>query len=199
MPALPNLSMMTEPLDSGVSKLNVVDRAVAMVTSILPAPQSISTGDFRGEMPQSLAAMDDDDLGDLLTKVGEWTAYVEFELAKADTARKQSEAQLNFTKASIRLSLKADQLSGKKLTVSDKNDLMTTHPHVVDATAKAIFDESVYQMMRAIAEKAQRNWDTISRRITQRGQQVERIKRENNVASLPAQTARHFRRPTAPQ
>jgi hypothetical protein len=71
---------------------------------------------------------------------------------------------------------------------------MQTDPRVVDAQSKALYYEAIYRLTKAAMKNAQRNWDTISRRITQRGQAIERMKREQNVGSIPVQ-ARAFRRP----
>jgi hypothetical protein len=197
MPSLPNLAILPPSApEEALPKFNITDAALRDVSGIMAVPSRMREGDFNGELPPSITSLDDDTLGDLLAKANQWTAFVQFELAKADAARKGSEASLKWLQAAIRLTLKSDQITGKRLTVTEKDDIMTTHPQVVDAQSAVLFAEAKYQMIRAIYDKAQQNWDTVSRRITQRGQQVERIKRESAVGSIPAQPARSFRRPT---
>lgn len=180
-------------LEAGSATLgNITNTAMAYVQHVgVPLPQVPANG-FQGAMPSEITMLGDDDLGNLLNNLGEWCAYLDGQLAIADSERKSAEAGLDFIKSRIRMALKVAE-DGKKLTVSDKNDIMNTDPRVLQVWQKALYTESAYQLIRAIANKAQRNWDTVSRRITQRGQEVEREKRQNSVAGVPL-TGRTFRR-----
>jgi hypothetical protein len=144
-------------------------------------------------MPPDITALDDGMLGQLLNDTSQWCSYLDFQLAQADASRKDAEATLDFVKARIRIAIKTNE-EGKKFTVSDKNDIMTTDPRVIQAFSRSLYCDAVYQLTKAIRDKAQRNWETISRRITQRGQEVERMRRESNVAGVPAAAGRTFRR-----
>jgi hypothetical protein len=190
---LPNLAVLPPSApEEGIRDLNTSDGAISLVTRMFQPPTPPE--DYTGWMPRSISAMDDDELGDLLVKAGEWTGHVDFELAKAEAQRESAKAQYDFIRARIRLSLRNDN-EGKKLTVSDKDDLVDTDPRVVEAYSRWLTTKAVYELTRVIRDKSQRNWDTISRRITQRGQGVERSKREHSVNAVPAMAARTFRRP----
>ena len=180
-------------LDQGSQMLGTVTQAAMAYVAQrgVPLPGAPSNG-FAGQMPSEITTLSDEQLGDLLNNLGEWCAYLDGQLAIADSERKAAEAMSEFTKARIRMAIKATE-DGKKFTVSDKNDLMTTDPRVLQADYRALYTESSYQIIRAIANKAQRNWETVSRRITQRGQEIERNRRENNVAGAPV-VGRTFRR-----
>jgi hypothetical protein len=180
-------------LDTGSQQLGLITSyALGYVQSKgIPIPGSPTNG-FLGDMPSTLTSLGDDELGDLLNNLSEWCAYLDGQLAIADSERKAAEADYEFRKARIRMAIKASE-DGKKVTSKDKDDIMTTDPRVLQAWQRSLYTESSYQIIRAIANKAQRNWETASRRITQRGQEIERHKRENSVAGVPANT-RSFRR-----
>lgn len=156
------------------------------------------TGTFRGDLPVDITQLDDDALGDLLGKIADYCSYVDVELAKADNARKESEAQWEFVQARVRLGLRTVKSfandPGQKLTVKDKDDMVCTDPRVVEAKSRHLYTEAVYVLTKTILRKAERNWETVSRRITQRGQDVERMKRETNVANIPQPGHRFARR-----
>lgn len=183
----------SEELEVGKTKLWVYDDAVQEIQRkgiVLP---SSAVAGFHGEMPQDITSLDDNDLGDLLSKTSEYCGYVEAELAKAKTALNSATARLEFVKAKVRLQVKANATG--RLTNSDKNDLVTTDVDVVHAASVALYHEAIYDLTKTTCNRAQRNWETISRRITQRGQEVERMRRETNVAGVPAHASRTFRRP----
>jgi hypothetical protein len=110
--------------------------------------------------------------------------------------RDQSEKQLDFVKSRLRIGLKFDS-EGKKMAVKDKDDMVEVDPRVVDANAKFLYDNTVYSLTKVLRDKSQRDWETVSRRITQRGQAIDRARRDGNVggAPSPAQLSRTFRRP----
>lgn len=183
-----------ESLDTGVGALQVSEDAIRRVVELgLPMPQ-LSADGYRGEMPAELTSLDDEGLGDLLSKLSTFIGYVDSETTKANIAFRASEAKLDFVKARVRIGLKAMVATLGRLTTKDKDDIIETDPRVVDARSEALYTESVFLLSRSILKKAERDWDTVSRRITQRGQEVERMKRESNLAGVP-QSARTFRRP----
>jgi hypothetical protein len=179
-------------LEEGSAALNVTQQALAYITqSGLPLP-SVSITQYRGEMPPDITMLDDGTLGQLLNETGQWCSFLDFQLAQADANREDAKANLTFVKARIRIAIKNTE-EGKKYTVQDKNDIMDTDPRVVAAQSRSLYCEAVYQLTKSIRDRAQRSWETVSRRITQRGQEVERMRRESNVAGIPA-TGRTFNR-----
>lgn len=185
-----------EDLEAGVQKLNVYGNAVNAVLGALNGPLPVAPHNgFRGEMPAEITSLDDERLGNLLNDVSQWCGFLEVETAKATAARAEAEATADFVRSRVRLAMKIDPETNKKLTVQDKNDMVEVDPRVVRATASLLYTETVYSLTKVLRDKAQRDWDTISRRITQRGQGIERMKRENNVGGVPSQASRSFRRP----
>lgn len=182
--------MQPEDLDSGQQKLGMFGAAIQEMTNrglIFPA----HPGQYTGQMPPDLTSLTDEQLGNYLNMSGAWCAYVEAELAKAAAAKDCATSELEFVKARVRIAIRATD--DKRLTAKDKDDLVATDPRVVSAISKALYTDAIHVMTRALKEKAQRDWETISRRITQRGQEVERMRRQVNVEGIPLQ-GRSFRR-----
>lgn len=182
--------MQPEDLDSGQQKLGMFSAAVQEMTNrglVFPA----HPGQYVGQMPSDLTSLTDEQLGNYLNMAGAWCAYVEAELAKAAAAKDCAVSELEFVKARVRIAIKAHD--DKKLTAKDKDDLVTTDPRVVVSISKALYTDAIYIMTKALRDKSQRDWETISRRITQRGQEIERMRRQVNVEGIPLQ-GRTFRR-----
>jgi hypothetical protein len=183
-----------EDLDVGTKKLSVSFDAMNEVMAkglMMPA-----LPDYKGDMPPDLTALDDNQLGGLLGKIAEYCGYVEAELAKAEVRSMDAQGVLEFTQANIRLKIKSYKDSDVKLTTKDKDDLVCTDPRVVEAKSRAQYAEAIHILTKTILKRAERNWDTVSRRITQRGQDVERMKRETNIGNIqmPSASSRSFTR-----
>lgn len=183
-----------EDFDGGMKRLDVLSDALTALQQRGIVMSGPPLNHYKGEMPMQITSLDDEQLGDLLNNLSRWCAYISEELEKGRADMTAAQAQLEFTEGSVRRTLRADEDS-KKMTVQDKNDIVTTDPRVVTARARALYTDAVYTMTKTILNAAQRDWETVSRRITQRGQDIERMKRENNVAGIPTNTSRTFRRP----
>ena len=185
-----------EDLETGARRLDVYQDAMMQVQSRGILPPGLPGSGYRGEMPRDLTSLDDDELGELLNNLSQFTGYVESELAQAQSKLDAAKSRLDFIYASIRLGVKAN--AEGRLTERDKTDLVITNPRVVLAQQDILYTETIYRLTRTVKEQAQRNWETVSRRITQRGQEIERMKRDHNVAGIPGipQGGRHFNRPT---
>ena len=149
---------------------------------------------FNGEMPSDITSLDDDELGDLLNKMSLHIGWVEFELMWAHSRLEIATSQYEYKYSRVRLSIKAHTTG--KLTDKDRSDYVVSDDSIREAKKQVLFAEAFYRITKNIRDQAQRHWDTISRRITQRGQEVERMKRESSVAGVGAYNARTFQRPT---
>jgi hypothetical protein len=139
---------------------------------------------YRGEMPPNLTSMSDNEIGDLLNKLSSWCGFLDVELAKAASRKRESEDHLYSTKARIRIGFKVDE-ENRKLAGPDKDDRVACDPRVVEATRQDIFHYTYYMLLKGVRDEAQKNWETVSRRITQRGQEVSRLRRDGNVDNTP--------------
>lgn len=160
----------------------------------LPTKESFRPG-FNGELPPSLTDLNDEQLGDLLNDFSKYAEYVGFCVARADGERADAEAAMNFLMARIRLSLREGP-DGKKLAQKDKDDMVIADERVKVAMERFRYCDAVYSITKKVADNAKLAWETVSRRITQRGQEVERMRREHTVGSVPMDPARSFRRPS---
>lgn len=142
-------------------------------------------------LPEDLTSLTDEQLGNYLNIYGQWIGYIDYQLSYSATERQDAESYLTYIQARVRLEIKSRQGTDKR-TVQDKNDIMETNPKVLEAKERYMFWESTYQLTKALRDGVQSAWDTVSRRITQRGQEVDRMRREINVAGIPA-AARNFR------
>lgn len=131
------------------------------------------------QIPQHLASLDDRALGDVLNQANIWCGYVESELAQAKTFRDAAETRRDFIRAKVRMQVRAG--AEKKLSNPDKDDNVETDPRVAQAENDLLFHEARYAYIKVLVNNAQRDWDTISRHITQRGQEIDRHRRGDNV------------------
>lgn len=186
MPALGPINLST-PLDPdvGLKQLDVVADALRSIASAgiyLPAKP---TSDFDGTIPP-LANLSDDELGDLLNKVSNWCGFVETELSQVESALEVSKSQLEFLQSNVRIALRAH--AEGRMTVQDKTDAMNNDERIAAAQSKYLFHFTKYNVLKSIRNMAQRGWETVSRRITQRGQGIDRMKRGENITSTPIRT-----------
>ncbi len=61
---------------------------------------------------------------------------------------------------------------------------MMVDKRYVEIRRNVLYTEGVYRFTRAIAESADKNWDTVSRRISQRQKETDRGGRENGVGAF---------------
>lgn len=180
--------------ETGIALLTVADAALADARArhfaIPPAPLHQQ---YHGVLPD-IVHLSDDALGALLGEISAWATYAEGQLAIAKHAKNRAEGILEFTRSRIRLALKADD-NTRKLSNPDKDDLVNTDPRVLESARDFMFCEALFDLTKLHVTAAQRDWDTVSRRITQRGQEVERLKREANLqqGNIPV-SATAFRR-----
>lgn len=194
MATLPKLSVsQPEDLAAGAAKLDQYSNALNAVHEMgLADPPKPLNHD--GALPNDLTSLEDNVLGDLLARQSSWYAYVSTILAKSSSGRDMAVARETFIRARVRSMIKAESKAvGQKMTVQDLNDEVESHSSVVEAQANTLYTEHVWRLVKVHAEYAEMAWQTISRRITQRGQEIDRMRREGNVAGVPTHAA--FRRP----
>lgn len=150
----------------------------------MPGPPTYNTQSgpqpFRGEIPSSLTSLTDDQLGTYMGLLTEWNNYVQTQLAEADTQLQEVKAILELTEAKLRILYTRDP-DGKKRSNPERDDLMTADRRYVEARSQVIHWETVYKYIRAIANSAENSFSAISRRITQRGQEIDRSNRQGNT------------------
>lgn len=157
-----------------------------------PPIYQTSTGQmyYRGELPTDLTALTDDQLGTYMGLLSEWNGYVQFQLAEADSQLSAAKAQLALVEAKLRISYKYDE-EGKKRSNPERDDCVGSDRRYVDANKNTLYWETIWRYTKAIAFRAEQAFSAVSRRITQRGQEVDRDRRTGNVTG-------HTNVPTGP-
>jgi hypothetical protein len=173
-----------EEIEVGETKLSVSQLVMAQLQQLqFPMPQRPTFG-YQGVLPTDVQSLHDDQLGDLLGQISAWCGYIEEMLPQFAMQRDEAASKLEFIQARIRLGIKAQQstlVGNKRPTDKDKNDMVLTDPRVVDATRNLLYFEAMHSYTKALLNRSQRDWETVSRRITQRGQDVERQKRASGL------------------
>lgn len=145
-----------------------------VVSKIGPQP-------FRGELPADLTALDDRQLGTLMGLLSEWNNYAQAQLAEASSNLSISKAEMDFIEAKLRIVYQRDPAEGKKRSNPERDDYVGTDPRYVQAKSDVLYWEKIFLFVRAIANAAEQSFSAVSRRITQRGQEIDRTNRTNGA------------------
>lgn len=135
---------------------------------------------YRGELPADLTLLSDDQLGTYMGLLSEWNGYVQFQLAEADSQLSAAKAQIALVEAKLRIAYKYDE-EGKKRSNPERDDCVGSDRRYVDANKNVLYWETIWRYTKAIAFRAEQAFSAVSRRITQRGQEVDRDRRTGNV------------------
>ncbi len=173
------------PLDEGLAgfdeKLNLALVKLQQEGFYMPHAPYYQNGGvstyYRGELPSNLTEISDQQLGWYLSMLSTWNAYVQTKLAEADLNRSITEEKLKFLTAKLNVALIGHKQGNKNLTAPQVKAVVESDRRYVDINIQFITNEAVYKMVKAAAEAAETNWWTVSRRITQRGQELERDRR----------------------
>lgn len=179
------------PIQKATEKLHQQQRVIDFVHTTLGIPQLGKPGDGVPVLPANITALDDNQLGHYLSIFAQWVGYIDYQLANADGQRQNAEAYLLYIQARVRIAIKG-RSGEKKPTVQDKSDVMETNNEVIEAKEKYMFWESTYRLTKSLRDAVHLAWETVSRRITQRGQEVDRMKRESNVGNVPSMQRSNF-------
>jgi hypothetical protein len=173
-----------EGLEMYHSKTQAAYAALSQKGYIQPNIPTMSTNagpqPYRGELPQDITTLSDEQLGVYMGLLSEWNAYVQFQLAEADVQLSQAKAALSLTEAKLRISYKTDEES-KKRSNPERDDYVQADRRFVEADSNMRYCEAIWRYTKAIAFSAEQAFSAISRRITQRGQDIERNRREGSV------------------
>lgn len=151
---------------------------------VMPQPPSYQTSagvmPYRGDLPKDLTSLNDQELGMYMGLVNEWQGYVQSQLAEARSQLDTAKEKVALIEAKLRISYQYDG-DGKKRSNPERDDYVGSDRRYVDAKSQVIYYEAIYQYIRAIAISAENSFSAVSRRITQRGQDIERERRNHGV------------------
>jgi len=137
---------------------------------------------YRGELPHDLTSLTDDQLGYYMGLLSEWNAFVQFQLAEYDSHLSAAKSELSLVEANLRMSFKYDE-ENKKRSNPERDDCVKCDQRFNEADGNVIYWETKWRYAKAIAFSAEQSFNAVSRRITQRGQEVDRHRRDGNISN----------------
>lgn len=137
---------------------------------------------YRGELPGDITSMTDDQLGYVMGRLSEWNAYVQFKLAEADAHLTAAKAEVAMVEASLRILYRVDE-EQKKRSNPERDDYVNRDRRFVSVKAVELYWDHMWRYTKAVAMGAENSFATVSRRITQRGQEIERERRNMGVSA----------------
>jgi len=179
------------PLDDGLNAYRIRDSALAEFQKrgfsmpMAPVFQHGATSTaYQGEIPSDLTTLSDQELGQYMSMLSLWINYVGIQMALARMEKTISKHQLEFTEATIRLSYKRDD-EGKKRTSQEREDMMRCDRRFIEANRGFVYLEAFAALIEVVYKSAEQNFNAVSRRITQRGQDQDRGNRGHSVNNAP--------------
>lgn len=179
------------PLDDGLNAYRIRDSALAEFQkrgfSMPQAPvfqQGSQLTSYQGEIPSDLTVLSDQQLGHYMSLLSLWINYVGIQMAIARMEKNIAKHQLEFTEATIRLSYKRDD-EGKKRTSQEREDMMRCDRRFIEANRTFVYLETFAALIEVVYKSAEQNFNAVSRRITQRGQDQDRGHRGHSVNNIP--------------
>lgn len=142
---------------------------------------SVGVQPYRGELPSDLTALSDSQLGTTLGLLSEWNNYVQAQLAEVSGYKDEAKISMEFIEAKLRIAYQRDPSEHKKRSNPERDDYVNTDPRFVEARSTVLYWEKMYHFVRAIANAAEQSFSAVSRRITQRGQEIDRMNRNNGA------------------
>jgi hypothetical protein len=135
---------------------------------------------FTGQIPHDLSQLTDDQLTYLLSMIGSWEQYVLGQLALYQTDLRAAEETMDVLWGTLYIQYRYDEIK-KKRPEAERKAMIFTDQRYINAKKNLLYQEGLVRLTKPLAEAAARNWSTVSRRISQRGQDIERQKRNDGV------------------
>jgi hypothetical protein len=146
-----------------------------------PPPPMIQTNigpqPYTGHIPTNLPGLDDNSLGTYMGLLSEWNGYVQNQLAEANVQFTKAKQILEHTEAQLRIAYQVDPDSDKKRSNPERDDYVKADRRYVQANSDLLYWDYLYTKVKAVANSAEQAFSAVSRRITQRGQEIDRTNR----------------------
>jgi hypothetical protein len=138
---------------------------------------------YNGWIPPDLTKLKDDELGGFLGLLSGWLDYVQQQLADAHGSMTIANAKLEFVNAHLLMIHKRE--GDKKRPEPERKAMVLIDKRYIEAQTESIYNETYYRHVKAIATAAEQNYSAVSRRISQRQQDVERQRRTTGALNAP--------------
>ena len=149
---------------------------------------------FDGQIPSDLTKLSDNDLGSLLTLLTEWNNFVGSMTARSQMELKTAQEVFDLVEAKLSALYHRDE-EGKRRSDAERKFAVRCDQRYAHARAQLITAEAYNTILGAVVDAASKSYAAVSRRITQRGQEIERGNRTMNVQNMPVPGQPMFRRP----
>ncbi len=159
--------------------------AKGFITAPVPPRVQDASGNevpYNGWIPPDLTALSDNQLGWYLGMLSSWFDYVQQQLAEAQGAMTVATAKLEFVNAHLLMIYTRD--GEKKRSEPERKALVLVDRRYVEAQTESIYYETYFRHVKAIASAAEQNYSAVSRRVSQRQQDVERQKRVGGLGNI---------------
>lgn len=182
----PSLEMSIEDgIDLYESRAQGAQQSLISKGFISPEPPSYKTENgliqsYRGELPSDLTVISDTQLGTYMSLLSSWNHYVQCQLAEANIQLAKTKAIMEHVEAKLRITYQRDE-EGKKRSNPERDDYVRSDKRYIEAQSNVIYWEAMYTYIKAIANAAESAFSAVSRRITQRGQEIDRNNRTGSV------------------
>jgi hypothetical protein len=182
----PSLEMSIEQgIELYENKAEIARKELIVKGFISPGAPSYNTKSglqpYRGELPD-LTSLSDNQLGVYMSLLSEWNHYTQYQLAESNTQLEKAKAILEHVEAKLRIAYQRDE-EGKKRSNPERDDYVRSDKRYIEAQSNVIYWETMYTYIRAIANAAEGAFSAVSRRITQRGQEIDRSNRTGSVSN----------------
>jgi hypothetical protein len=138
--------------------------------------------EYFGQLPDNVTELQDVELYQEMEKQTKWLNYVNGQLAQADIRLSTAKRKAELAKAKIRLSYRVDD-RGDARAKDDARDMQECDRVYVNIQSELLFCEALVAYITAIKKTGEDSYAVLSRRVTQRGQELERDRRTTGVAN----------------
>jgi hypothetical protein len=143
---------------------------------------------YRGELPRDLTALTDQQLGMYMGLLTEWGNYIMFQFAESECELLLAKEELSLVNCKLRLLYLKDP-DDKKRSNPERDDYVGGDRRYLEVNSRYIYCQAKHNYLKVMVKAAEASYAAVSRRVTQRGQEIEKQGRNGNVGAggnLPA-------------
>jgi DNA-binding phage protein len=160
------------------------EKILSIINSLgIPVGQYSDDGEFSGttadmyKLPENIGELSDKDISELLSKHAEWACFLSARLAEQEANLIYLRNERKKLEDSLLIDAEGSSVRAKKASARTNE----TYRNLDDAITTC---ESVVAVIKAHAENENRRYANLSRQITARSNDIERVTRVDNVNKL---------------
>lgn len=146
----------------------------------IPVGEYNSKGVFSGvedeyELPEDISILAPSDIERLLAKHSEWACFLAGRLAEQESILLELEAELKNLEDTLLLDAVEDSLRAKKARARSNSNYLELEKRI-------LITKSVVGLIKTAVDNENRRYAALSRQISVRGQDMDRVARNNNAS-----------------